>query len=140
MIHHILDRTARLMPDHPAIVLHGRETTYGELHRQAQNASRYFVNAGLRKGDRVLMLLDNGPEYAAVNFGLLGAGAVVVPLNPTNTADTVGYIAGHCRARFASGNERAYPHLAEWRQVKPVVDGPARPGTIPLAEVLEGGQ
>lgn len=138
MIYNALRQSASGIPDHPAIIMEGRVTTFQELKRKADNVRLYFEEAGIRRGDRVLILLDNGPEYAALFFGLLGAGAAVVPLNPTNTPSNVRYIAGNCAARFAVANERAYPNIADWWKGSPVlVDGPVFKDTVPLQEILE---
>lgn len=140
MIHGALIRSASRTPDHPALISKGREISFRALTEMSGRAAAAFTKAGLRRGDRVLVLLGNGPEYAAVFFGLLAAGGVMVPLNPNNTAESVRYVAGHCQARFAVANESAYPHLAEWWRGAPVfLDGPARPGCLPLEMILEKG-
>jgi len=133
-------QSASRAPDHAAMVIEEREISFRDLKEMSSRAGAAFAEAGMRKGDRVLVLLRNGPEYAAVFFGLLAAGGVAVPLNPTNTAESVRYVAEHCRARFAVVNEQSYPHLAEWWHGAPVfLDGPARPGTLPLMEILSSG-
>jgi len=132
--------SASRAPDHAAMVIDDREISFRELTEMAARVAEAFVETGMRKGDRVLVLLRNGPEYAAIFFGLLAAGGVAVPLNPANTAASVRYVAGHCEARFAVVNEQSYPLLAEWWRGVPVfLDGPARPGTVPLAMILSSG-
>jgi acyl-CoA synthetase (AMP-forming)/AMP-acid ligase II len=130
-------QSASRAPGHPALILEDREISFRELKDMSDRTCAAFADAGMRKGDRVLVLLRNGPEYAAVFFGLLAAGGVAVPLNPTNTAESVRYVAEHCNARFAVVNEQSYPHFAEWwRGAPPFFDGPARPGTFSLTELL----
>jgi len=139
-MHRALLQSASRAPDHAAMVIEDREISFRELTEMAGKVAAAFVEAGMREGDRVLVLLRNGPEYAAVFFGLLAAGGVAVPLNPANTAESVRYIAGHCRARFAVVNEQSYPHLAEWWRGSPaVLDGPERPGTVSLTKILSSG-
>jgi acyl-CoA synthetase (AMP-forming)/AMP-acid ligase II len=140
MIHGALIRSASRTPDHAALISEDREISFRALTEMAGRAAAAFADSGLRRGDRVLVLLGNGPEYAAVFFGLLAAGGVVVPLNPNNTEESVRYVARHCQARFAVANESAYPHFAEWWRGAPVfLDGPPRHGTLPLANILETG-
>lgn len=133
-------QSASRAPGHPALILEEREISFRELKEMSDRTCAAFADAGMKKGDRVLVLLRNGPGYAAVFFGLLAAGGVAVPLNPTNTAESVRYVADHCRARFAVVNEQSYPYLAEWWRGAPLfLDGPARHGTLPLAEILASG-
>jgi acyl-CoA synthetase (AMP-forming)/AMP-acid ligase II len=140
MIYQALLRSASRTPDHPALIMKDREVSFRDLTEMAGRAAAAFGEAGLRRGDRVIVLLGNGPEYAAVLFGLLAIGGVMVPLNPNNTEKSVRFVAQHCQARFAVANESAYPHLAEWWRGVPVfLDGPARPGCLPLAKILETG-
>ena len=140
MIHGALIRSASRTPDHAALISEDREISFRVLTEMSGRAAAAFADSGLRRGDRVLVLLGNGPEYAAVFFGLLAAGGVMVPLNPNNTVESVQYVARHCQARFAVANESAYPHIAEWWRGAPAfLDGPPRHGTLPLAELLETG-
>ncbi|HWS14695.1 MAG TPA: AMP-binding protein, partial [Candidatus Methylomirabilis sp.] len=61
------------------MVIDDREISFRDLTEISGRAAAAFQEAGIRKGDRVLVLLRNGPEYAAVFFGLLAAGGVAVP-------------------------------------------------------------
>ncbi|HWS15067.1 MAG TPA: class I adenylate-forming enzyme family protein, partial [Candidatus Methylomirabilis sp.] len=140
LMYRALFQSASRAPDHAAMVIEGRGISFRDLTEMSGRAAAAFQDAGMRKGDRVLVLLRNGPEYAAVFFGLLAAGGVAVPLNPTNTADSVRYVAGHCRARFAVVNEQSNAYLAEWWRGSPAfLDGPARPGTVSLTKILSSG-
>jgi len=140
MIYQALLRTASRTPEHAALITKDREVSFRVLTEMAGRAAAAFAEAGLRRGDRVLVLLGNGPEYAAVFFGLLAIGGVTVPLNPNNTEESVRFVARNCQARFAVANESAYPHLAKWWRGVPVfLDGPARDGCLPLAKILKTG-
>src|SRR5512139_1883115 len=100
MLNRALEQTASRFPEHLAILHGGEAVTFARLNAMALGIQSFFRQAGLQKGDRVLVLLDNGAEYAAVFFGILHAGGVVVPLNPTNTPGNVRYVTEHCSARF----------------------------------------
>ncbi len=58
------------------------ETTYGELARASSQAAAGFVELGLRRGDRVALLLPRRPELYIATMGALKAGLVVCPLFP----------------------------------------------------------
>ena len=60
--------------------------TYAELDRLADRFAASLQSLGVRKGDRVALLLPNCPQFVIAFYGALRAGAVVVPCNPLYTA------------------------------------------------------
>src|SRR2546423_14203729 len=76
---------ARTQPDRPAILFKGARVTYGELHRQSDACASAFGALGVRRGDRVGLLLPNCPQFVIAQFGAWKLGAIVAPLNPTYT-------------------------------------------------------
>ncbi len=83
-----------------------RETcTYTELKDRAVSVAAWLRGQGFKKGGRVMIVMDNGPEWVMVYFGILLAGGVCVPLDPqTGLEDVQGFIkdAG-ARMCFCSG-------------------------------------
>ena len=84
--------SAGRVPDHPAIVFRERRLTYRELERQAHTLSGVLRRAGLRVGDRAVLVCPNLPEFGIGYLGVLMAGAAVVPLNPLLKEDEVRYV------------------------------------------------
>ncbi len=78
----ILEAGAARWPDRVAIAFRGRGTTYRELEALAGQAAAAFRRAGVRKGDRIALLLPNTPAHPIAFFGTLKAGAAVVHLSP----------------------------------------------------------
>jgi len=63
-------------------IVHGeRRMPYGELWHEAQKVAAWLTSIGLQRGDRVALLMDNSPDYAAAYYGVLLAGGAVVALN-----------------------------------------------------------
>src|SRR2546428_3118696 len=60
--------------------------TYAELDRLADRFAAGLQSLGVRKGDRVALLLPNCPQFVIAFYGALRAGAVVVPCNPLYTS------------------------------------------------------
>src|SRR5258706_143213 len=60
--------------------------TYAELDRLADNFAASLQSLGVRKGDRIALVLPNCPQFVIAFYGALRAGAVVVPCNPLYTA------------------------------------------------------
>ena len=59
----------------------GRRFTYAELDARADRTAHVLIERGLRKGDRVAVLLPNCHQFVEVFYGAARAGLVVVPLN-----------------------------------------------------------
>ena len=96
-----LEVSARRWPSKAAYVFFGRRTSYAELHEQAQRIAGWLQAHGLRRGDRVIVFLQNCPQFAAAVYGILRADGVVVPVNPMNRADEFGHQVRDPQARFA---------------------------------------
>jgi len=81
LIHHFLERSADLHPDRVALVHEDVRATYAEVNSKANCLAHWLCDQGLRPGDRVALLIENGLQYVVSYFGALKAGAAVVPLN-----------------------------------------------------------
>ena len=80
-----LDQLASQHGSKPALLFKGATMTYGELDRQSTAFAAALADLGVRKGDRVALVLPNCPQFFVAEFGAWKAGAVVVALNPTYT-------------------------------------------------------
>lgn len=78
----------------------GREITYGEFHRMAAAVAAELSRRGLRKGDRVAIMLSNSCELAILYFGCIYLGAVIVPVNPSFSLADVQFILENCRPKI----------------------------------------
>lgn len=81
---------AEIIEHHPddarAIISRGKVTTYGELRTQAAGLRGALVDLGLEPGDRLAIVCGNNWYFVVSYFAALGAGLVVVPLNPAAPA------------------------------------------------------
>ncbi|MFT3797481.1 AMP-binding protein [Microbacterium sp.] len=78
----LLARNAAEDPERVFLAWAGGQATRAEVWERAQRTASGFLGLGLVKGDRVAIMLDNGPEFISAWFGLATAGLVEVPLNP----------------------------------------------------------
>ena len=78
-------------PEATAIVFGERTLSYAELDRCAQGISAGLRESGVQPGDTVALLVPNVPEFTMAYFGILYAGAVVVPINVLAAAPEVSY-------------------------------------------------
>jgi fatty-acyl-CoA synthase len=84
-----LEVAARRYPSKPAYVFFGRELTYEQLRLQAEAIAGWLHKRGVTAGDRVLLQMQNCPQFVAAYYGALRADAVVVPVNPMNKPDEI---------------------------------------------------
>ncbi|WP_425260756.1 long-chain fatty acid--CoA ligase [Rubrivivax sp. RP6-9] len=86
-----LEVSAARYPDKAAYVFFGRPISYAELKRQAEALAGWLQARGVQAGDRVLLFLQNCPQYVVAFYAVQRANAVVVPVNPMNRADEFGH-------------------------------------------------
>ncbi|MBP1162695.1 long-chain acyl-CoA synthetase [Rhodococcus sp. PvR044] len=77
----LLEDSARRYPDRAALVLDGERLTYAQLDARANQVANLLTSRGIEPGDRVALSCPNLPQFPIVYYGILKAGAVVVPLN-----------------------------------------------------------
>ena len=68
-----------------------REITWSEFNKKANRFANLLLSRGIKKGDKVAILLMNCLEWLPIYFGILKSGAVVVPLNYRYTAEEIKY-------------------------------------------------
>ncbi|HKZ47646.1 MAG TPA: long-chain fatty acid--CoA ligase [Thermoplasmata archaeon] len=81
----LLTATAKRHPDVVATRFYGARLTYADLERRADALAGALAKIGVKRGDRVALLLPNCPQYPIAFFGALRAGAIVVNTNPLYT-------------------------------------------------------
>jgi long-chain acyl-CoA synthetase len=82
----LLDYLKALASDHgdkPALLFKGATVSYARLEAESDAFGAALAAMGLRKGDRVALLLPNCPQFLIAEFGVWKAGGIVVALNPT---------------------------------------------------------
>jgi long-chain acyl-CoA synthetase len=84
-LYSLLDESAARQPANPCSNFFGKRLTYRQIKELSDLFAASIGSLGIRKGDRVILLLPNSPQFLIAYYGLLKAGAVVVPLNPLST-------------------------------------------------------
>jgi benzoate-CoA ligase family protein len=108
---HFLDGPAGRNPDRVAIVGEPREVTYGELAALSNRVGNALREQGVTRGDRVVILLPDSPEFIGAFFGAAKIGAIAVPVNPhARAADYIHYIE-NCEPRAAIVHSEALPEF-----------------------------
>ena len=81
----IVRETAQQRPNHPALLFKGSAMPYSELERLSDAFAGALAHLGVRKGDRVVLLLPNTPQLVLALLGTWKAGCIAVPMNPLYT-------------------------------------------------------
>jgi long-chain acyl-CoA synthetase len=114
----MLEDSGRRYPDRDAVVLAERRLTYGELDALAAKVANLLVELGVEPGDKVALSCPNLPYFPMVYYGILKAGAVVVPLNVLFKAREVAYHLddSDAKAYFCFEGTAELPIAAEGRR------------------------
>ena len=105
--------SARRYPDKAALVFFGRSTTYRELMEGAERVAAFLIGLGVKRGDRVVLCMQNCPQLVMAHFGILRANAVVVPVNPMNRAEELKHYITDPDTRVAITTGDLAPEMAK---------------------------
>ena len=85
---HNAEVSAARYPDKPFLVFYDTLVTFRQFQQQAEHIAGFLQQVcGVKAGDRVLLYMQNSPQWILAFYGILRANAVVVPVNPMNLTD-----------------------------------------------------
>src|SRR3954451_5586971 len=123
--------------------------SYDELGRTVSEIARGLIDLGTQRGERVSLLCETRPEWTSADFAISSAGAVVVPIYPTNSPSECEWVAGNSESVAVICEDAAQvATIIEVRQNPPdlrhiiAIDpgGQASGDTISLDELRERGR
>jgi len=77
-----------------------RPVSWAELWSEAERVAQALIAIGIGPGDRVNIVSNTRYEWVSLDLGIVGAGAVTVPIDPSNLADECLYVCEHSGARL----------------------------------------
>jgi long-chain acyl-CoA synthetase len=95
----LLEDSAREVPDRPAVVLGEHHLSYAALDAAANQVANELVARGIKPGDRVALSCPNLVHFPVTYYGILKAGAAVVPLNVLLKPHEIAYHLQDCEAK-----------------------------------------
>lgn len=113
---------ARRYPDKAALVFMGTVFTYAEVMHTVEQLAAKLYTLGVRKGDRVVLSMQNCPQLVMAHFAILRANAVVVPVNPMNRAEELKHYITDPDARVAITTADLAAELAKASNALPVAE------------------
>jgi len=85
--------SARRYPTKPFVLYYGTALTYGDFKNHVERLAGYLQQQGVAQGDRVLLVMQNSPQFIVTYYAIVRANAVVVPVNPMSvTAELQHYV------------------------------------------------
>jgi long-chain acyl-CoA synthetase len=144
----ILRESRQAHPDKPLCHVGDRTFSYAEIDRVSGQVAAGLDRLGIGRGDKVAVQLPNLPEFLFSYFGILKAGAVMVPLNPLLRSPEIAYHLQDCEAKllitFEAAAEEALkatqdiPGLLATYVVSLARDAQRFPGTRPFDDLCAG--
>ena len=107
---HLLDRN-RDRASSPAFTDDDDTMAYGELDVRVRRMAAALVALGVRREERVLLLMHDCNDWPVAFLGAMHAGIVPVAVNTLLSVDDYAYILGHCRAQAALVSQALVPTL-----------------------------
>ena len=98
LLHHFFDETAARLPEKTVLVCGDSRFTYADLAARIDVLAALLVARGTKRGDRVALFLDNGPELVCGIYAALRVGAVFMPINALTKHDKLAYLLNDARA------------------------------------------
>ncbi|HXJ54902.1 MAG TPA: long-chain fatty acid--CoA ligase, partial [Burkholderiales bacterium] len=99
-------------PERAAIDYYGRRIAYRDLKREVDALAGFLQQrCGVARGDRVLLYLQNSPQFVIGYYAILRADAVVVPVNPMNLTDELTHYVEDSQAHVAIVGQDVLPRI-----------------------------
>ncbi|MGV1010098.1 MAG: long-chain-fatty-acid--CoA ligase [Dermatophilaceae bacterium] len=108
-----LDDNAAAYPDEVGMHFLGRSWTWAQLKADAETMAGALQSLGVRRGDRVLLYMQNCPQFVIAFHAIARADAIVVPANPMYRATEVAHYLEDAGVRVAFSSADIAEHLAE---------------------------
>ncbi|MEO8629248.1 MAG: AMP-binding protein, partial [Betaproteobacteria bacterium] len=87
-LYYNLEVSANRYPDKPFLIYYDSPISFAEIRRQADALAGFLQQrGGVKRGDRVLLVMQNSPQFVIGYYAILRADAMVVPVNPMNLTD-----------------------------------------------------
>lgn len=105
------DRKARLVPDAVFAKFNGSSLTFADIARDSSTLAAHLTKAGIARGDRVAVMMQNSPVLVKVVMALARAGIVWVPINARLLGEGLRYVLEHADPSAVVCDEVLLPHV-----------------------------
>jgi len=106
-------------PDKPFVVFFEGVLTFAEFTQQCEQLAGYLQqDCGVQQGDRVLLVMQNSPQFIVAYYAILRANAIVVPVNPMSVTAELEHYLQDSGAKVALVAQEVYPQISPLRGTK----------------------
>ncbi len=105
------DKATDKWKDKTALIFYGRKISYRELRDQADRFATALGDLGVKKGERVALLLLNSPQFIIAYFGALKAGATLTPISPVYVSPEIKHQIEDSGAKTIVCQDILYDHV-----------------------------
>lgn len=112
-LYRLLERTEARYGNVTATIFYNARLSYGQLGAQARRLAAGLQALGVRKGDRVAIMLANCPQAVVAYYGVLMTGAILVQINPLFTPREVKHQVTDSGARVMIALDLVFPILVD---------------------------
>ena len=116
----LFDKSVAKFGQSTCVIQDGKEWSYAEVDLASNRIANYLLGQGLKKGERVGLLLPNTAEFVMGYYGILKAGGVVMALNPAYTTPEVQKLAEESGIRFLILSGQSYEKVEPLRKSTPI--------------------
>lgn len=104
--------SAARYPHKPYLIYFEAPLSYGRFKEEAERLAGFLQrDCGVKAGDRVLLVMQNSPQFILSYYGVLRANAIVVPVNPMSVAAELEHYIHDSGAKVALVAQEVYPQL-----------------------------
>ncbi len=108
-----LEISARRYPNKPAIIFYDSVLTYAQVHDEVLALAGYLQQVcGVQRGDRVLLDMQNSPQFIIAYYAIMRADAMVVPVNPMLMTDELKHYVEDSGAKVALVSQEIFSRIA----------------------------
>ena len=122
----VLEETVTRYAEKTAIACGERRVSYAELDEASSKVANALLKIGVGKGDRVVTLLSNSPEFVTVYFGIIKVGGIAVPLDVRYKIEELASLFGNCQPRVLVAEsdllEPIVPALSRFDSIEHIIE------------------
>lgn len=137
LLHDYLSHSAARLGDKVALVCGRQRLTYGEIEARANAVAQHLADAGVIRGDRVMIFADNTVETVVSFWAVLKANAVVCIVNPLTKSDKLDYLLNDCLPTALITDKHLHSVFSEPARKCPSLRRVIVSGSIDDAELMQ---
>jgi fatty-acyl-CoA synthase len=111
-LYYNVEVSAARFPKKPFLIFYDTPITFSQFKQETETLAAYLEQVcGVKKGDRVLLYMQNSPQFMIGYYAILRANAVVVPVNPMNLTGELKHYVSDADAKVALVAQELYPRM-----------------------------